>query len=92
MIKTYIKRPVKVQALQYTGDNIKECIDFCGGDSKAFFKENKGLIIVTLEGDHKASVNDFIIRGIHGEHYPCKPDIFKKTYEICNPTSTYLLF
>ena len=88
MIKTYIKRPVKVQALQYTGDNIKECIDFCGGDSNAFFKENTGeLFIVTLEGDHKASVNDFIIRGINREHYPCKPDIFEKTYEICNPTS-----
>lgn len=87
MIKTYIKRPVKVLALQYTGDNLKECIDFCGGEPKAFFKKNTGeLFIVTLEGDHKASVNDFIIRGVEGEHYPCKPAIFEKTYEMCNPT------
>ncbi|MFM9596855.1 hypothetical protein ACKI1O_46745, partial [Streptomyces scabiei] len=39
------------------------------------------LIIYTLEGDMKASVGDFIIKGVHGEFYPCKPDIFEETYE-----------
>lgn len=39
-------------------------------------------IINTLEGDMRANANDWIIRGINGELYPCKPDIFEKTYEI----------
>lgn len=42
------------------------------------------LIIHTLEGDMKANVNDYIITGVDGEKYPCKPDIFNKTYEIVN--------
>lgn len=40
------------------------------------------LIIKTLEGEHVASIGDYIIKGVHGEFYPCKPDIFKETYEI----------
>jgi hypothetical protein len=40
------------------------------------------MYIKTLEGDHHASVCDYIIRGVNGELYPCKPDIFEKTYEI----------
>ena len=39
------------------------------------------FIIQTLEGDHLARKGDWIIRGVHGEFYPCKPDIFAKTYE-----------
>jgi hypothetical protein len=39
------------------------------------------LIIPTLEGDHTASLGDFIIKGVAGEFYPCKPDIFERTYE-----------
>ena len=42
---------------------------------------DKEIIIHTLEGDMKASVGDYIIRGVNGEKYPCKPDIFNKTYE-----------
>lgn len=45
------------------------------------YKTSKELIIKTLEGDVKASVGDWIITGVNGEQYPCKPDIFKKTYE-----------
>ncbi|MFR8990648.1 MAG: hypothetical protein ACLVH9_05715 [Fusobacterium sp.] len=45
------------------------------------YKTSKELIIKTLEGDMKASVGDWIITGVNGEQYPCKPDIFKKTYE-----------
>ena len=40
------------------------------------------VYIDTLEGTHHASVGDYIIKGVHGEFYPCKPDIFAKTYEI----------
>ena len=45
------------------------------------YKTSKELIIKTLEGDMKASLGDWIITGVNGEQYPCKPDIFKKTYE-----------
>ena len=45
------------------------------------YKADKEIIIHTLEGDMKADVGDYIITGIHGEKYPCKPDIFEETYE-----------
>lgn len=45
------------------------------------YQTDKEMIIPTLEGDMKASVGDYIITGVNGEQYPCKPDIFEKTYE-----------
>lgn len=45
------------------------------------------MIIHSLEGDMKANVGDFIITGVNGEQYPCKPDIFYKTYEPCEEES-----
>lgn len=48
------------------------------------YQTNKKVIIHTLEGDMKAEVGDWIITGVAGEQYPCKPDIFKKTYERVN--------
>ena len=45
------------------------------------YQTDKEMIIHTLEGDMKASVGDYIITGVNGEQYPCKPDIFNKTYE-----------
>ena len=45
------------------------------------YQTDKELIIHTLEGDMKAMPGDYIITGVHGEQYPCKPDIFKETYE-----------
>lgn len=44
--------------------------------------KNNGVTIHTLEGDHLAKEGDYIIKGVHGEFYPCKPDIFEQTYEI----------
>ena len=46
------------------------------------YQTDKELIIHTLEGDMKADTGDYIITGVKGEQYPCKPDIFKKTYEL----------
>ena len=46
------------------------------------YQTDKVMYIETLEGIHKANVGDYIITGVHGEQYPCKPDIFKKTYEL----------
>ncbi len=45
------------------------------------YRTKKDMVIHTLEGDMKADAGDYIITGIKGEQYPCKPDIFKKTYE-----------
>lgn len=45
------------------------------------YQTDREMIIHTLEGDHHASVGDYIITGVKGEQYPCKPDIFAKTYE-----------
>lgn len=45
------------------------------------YQTDKEMIIHTLEGDMKASIGDYIITGVNGEQYPCKPDIFEKTYE-----------
>ena len=51
------------------------------------YKTDKEVVIHTLEGDMKASIGDYIITGVNGEQYPCKPDIFEKTYEVVNNTN-----
>lgn len=56
------------------------------------YQTDKEVIIHTLEGDMKASVGDYIITGVHGEQYPCKPDIFEETYETVWPRETDLDF
>ena len=78
MIKKYRKKPVIIEAIQWTGKNLSEIDDFIGETV-----ENKGttLVIHTLEGDMEASIGDYIIKGVNGEFYPCKPNIFAKTYE-----------
>lgn len=84
------KKPVNIAAIQWTGNNVEEVKAFFGGDAKKCSnlvdlndQPIKGnLIIETLEGNHTASPGDFIIRGVKGEYYPCKPDIFEQTYEV----------
>lgn len=77
----YKKKPVVIEAIQWNGSNTQEVLDFCKGSC---VEKTKGayLYIITLEGGHIASVGDFIIKGVEGEFYPCKPDIFEKTYEV----------
>ena len=77
----YRKKPVVIEAIQWTGDNLKECLDFMKFSNRAHTVHKDKIIIHTLEGKMKASVGDFIIKGVSGEFYPCKPDIFEKTYE-----------
>ena len=89
----YRKKPVVIEAVQWTGENHREIWDFLTGKTgermtasgdNSYIDHSKvkgGLIIKTLEGEHIASIGDFIIKGISGEFYPCKPDIFEKTYE-----------
>lgn len=80
------KKPVVVEAVQYLFDG-KEVLPDMAQDAIADFMEQNimvegyDIIILTPEGDHRASPGDWIIKGINGEFYPCKPDIFSATYE-----------
>lgn len=87
----YRKKPVVIEAMQWNGCNLKEIKEFVGNCliyniSDAAWKVGKGapavyMEIKTLEGNHKCSQGDYIIKGVQGEFYPCKPDIFEQTYE-----------
>jgi hypothetical protein len=78
----YRKKPVVIEAVQFTGKNFDEVMAFCPTAMWRVDKPLSGLTIPTLEGDHLASPGDFIIKGVNGEFYPCKPDIFEKTYAL----------
>ncbi|WP_308584846.1 hypothetical protein [uncultured Pseudomonas sp.] len=88
------KKPVVIGAVQWTGDNLFDVITFTDGapsirgthasekwDDYCRLVDADGLKIFTLEGKMNASVGDWIIKGVSGELYPCKPDIFALTYE-----------
>lgn len=82
----YRKKPVEISAIQWLGNNLDECINFLGNSFGGYTcdRHSNGkceITILTLEGRHIASKNDYLIEGIVGEHYPCKPDIFEQTYE-----------
>lgn len=79
MYKAYRKKPVTIHAMQYTGTlaNMAEIAVFMGDEVIA---NNDKIEIPTLEGVMTASVGDYIIKGVRGEFYPCKPDIFEETY------------
>lgn len=78
------KKPVVIEARQLTMDSFAEVKEWCGGQywSMPPMRAVTGLTIQTLEGDHNASFGDWIICGVKGEFYPCKPDIFEATYEL----------
>jgi hypothetical protein len=77
----YRKKPVVIQAVQWTGENNTEILHFCSTCYITSSGKAKDLIVSTLEGDMSASTGDFIIKGVKGEFYACKPDIFDMTYE-----------
>ena len=86
MKRKYRKKPVVIEAIKLTKDSLEECLEFlsvesAGGIAQIF---SQGLNIKTLEGIMHANYGDYIIKGVHGEYYPCKPDIFKETYEEVN--------
>lgn len=83
----FVKKPVVIKAIRWTGDNF-DVIQKFAGDNVAI--SDGELIIKTLEdgksgqAKHAASINDFIIQGVKGEFYFCKPDIFDDTYSEFN--------
>ena len=78
----YKTKPCEIEAVQWTGQNIKEIMQFTLDTDNVRIEDGE-LVVSTLEGDMKASVGDYIIKGLRGEYYPCKPDVFCKQYEPC---------
>ena len=100
MSSKYRKKPVVVDALQLTRANavkvyewvhdctaIKTDMDLYRWDDYLSIIERKGMRIPTLEGEMTASIGDYIIKGVQGEFYACKPDIFEATYEVVNESA-----
>jgi hypothetical protein len=79
------KKPVVIEAIRFTGNNCIECLLFMGTPEHIAFNpelhNTDHPTIHTLEGKMTASPGDWIIKGVKGEFYPCKPDIFEATYE-----------
>lgn len=78
------KRPVVIEAMHFTDDTKDQVFNFVTCSKSADFDSdgNPALKIWTLEGAMTASLGDWVIKGVSGEFYPCKPDIFAKTYEL----------
>ena len=74
----YRKKPIVIEAVKWTGVNNNEVSEFMKHYPKIV---DRTVRIKTLEGNIYASEGDFIIQGVSGEFYPCKPDIFHKTYD-----------
>ena len=92
MIRKAKKKPVIIEYIIWDGTNLAEFYDFIGflltRREPEFMKKQLelemqlgGLYIPTLEGSMKADIGDYIIKGVKGEVYPCKPEIFKLTYD-----------
>ncbi len=78
------KKPVVIDAIQWKGkDTLEDVRAFLGEDFVCWWTAHDVIGIKTLEGTLTASFGDWIIRGVKGEHYACKPDIFELTYERC---------
>ncbi len=87
------KKPVVIEARQLTPETAEQIGAWCGAEIciaegyKSYLwgwslpVEKRSMTIPTLEGEHTASMGDWIIQGVKGEFYPCKPDIFEMTYE-----------
>ena len=78
MVKRYKKKPVEIEAIQFTGDNYKEVEEFVG---QSLYISYGMVAIPTLEGIMRCKVNNYVIKGVRGEFYPCDREIFEETYE-----------
>jgi hypothetical protein len=83
MMRRYVKKPIIIDAVQWKGDNRTDIWEFCPLSyfNTDFETGDLRLMIQTLEGSMEASLGDYIIKGIKGEFYPCKEDIFYLTYD-----------
>lgn len=90
MFKRYRKKPLEISAIKYTKKNRATIIKLLGEKCRHQFMDDDGcpqeaanLGIQTLEGEVLCRLGDYIIKGIKGEFYPCKPDIFEASYDPC---------
>jgi len=89
--RQFRKKPVVIEAVQWDGDKAtaNEFIGTDYGNDWFYYDGNSGnnrrIVIPTLEGNHVGEIGDWIIKGVKGEFYPCKSDIFAMTYEIVSP-------
>ena len=79
MVKKYRTKPCEIEAIQWTGENLIELLDWGQGD--ILWNDIDDLFVDTLEGIMRADVGDYIIKGLRGEFYPCKQKKKKKKYE-----------
>lgn len=90
-MEKYRKKPVTIEAVQFTGLNPTEIKNFVGDNCEVEIYDNEvtppvaSIVIHTLEGDMEVSKGDYVIKGVKDEFYPCKPDIFEQTYESDEP-------
>lgn len=77
----FVKRPVVIEAMQLNSETLWDVASWCDG----LVMGPAAILIVTLEGEMRAQCGDWIIKGVQGEFYPCKPDIFEATYEPAPP-------
>ena len=82
------KKPIEIEAIQFDGSNFDEILAFGNKEGEkrnilknSFTGEQEYLHIRTLEGNMHVSEGDYVIKGVQGEFYPCKPDIFHATYD-----------
>lgn len=85
----YRKKPVVIEAIQFDGSNFDEILEFGNKEGEkrnilknSFTGNQDYLFIRTLEGNMKVSEGDYVIKGVQGEFYPCKPNIFEATYDV----------
>lgn len=85
MIKKAKKKPVEIEFIQFTDiESAEEIVEWIGDYNSLLVisgRSNPHITIMTLEGPMIADVNDYVIKGVHGEFFPVKPDIFEKTYD-----------
>lgn len=80
--KFYKKKPVEIEAMQFLPNNASKVEEWCGGNLRGILNPEQEwtLEIYTLEGTMRSNIGDYIIKGIQGEFYSCKKDIFEETY------------
>ena len=84
LVKEWRKKPVVIKAVKWDGSDLAvEALNGVLGLDPVTIVDKIKLKIPTLEGEMFASMGDYVIKGVNGEFYPCKPDIFEKTYEAC---------
>lgn len=80
MIGKYQKKPITIQAMKYTFDNLNDIVNFAGEENCIWSPTEEKLSLSTLEGPMEVLNGAYVIRGVKGEFYPCRGDIFEETY------------